>query len=101
MYSVWASLIWKAPEQWTPKDYTLSMIYTRTRLRCRRVLEHLFRVQSAEVFECVVDWWSRDHSVSDITSIGARLILLAAVCFISLCSLRTCRHSPSKRTKRR
>ena len=41
------------------------MIYARTRLRCRRVLEHLFRVQSSEVFESIVDWWSRDLTVNN------------------------------------
>ena len=40
------------------------MIFNRTRLRCRRILEHLFRVQSAEVFESVVECWSRDEFVS-------------------------------------
>ncbi|KAF8963955.1 Dopey, N-terminal-domain-containing protein [Flammula alnicola] len=64
LYSLWASLAWKAPQPWTPKDDSLSLIYTRTRLRCRRVLEHLFRVQSAEVFESIVDWWSRDLTLS-------------------------------------
>jgi len=63
LYSAWVSLIWKAPSQWQPKDYTMAIIYNRTRLRCRRVLEHLFRVQSTEVFECIVDWWSRDQNV--------------------------------------
>jgi hypothetical protein len=41
------------------------MIYARTRLRCRRVLEHLFRVQSSEVFESIVDWWSKDLTVNN------------------------------------
>lgn len=45
------------------------MIYTRTRLRCRRVLEHLFRVQSSEVFESIVDWWSRDLTVIHFSSL--------------------------------
>lgn len=39
------------------------MIYNRTRLRCRRTLEHLFRVQSAEVFESIVECWNRDKPV--------------------------------------
>ncbi|KIM47693.1 hypothetical protein M413DRAFT_439360 [Hebeloma cylindrosporum] len=64
LYSFWASLIWKTPETWSPENDSLSMIYTRTRLRCRRVLEHLFRVQSSEVFESIVDWWSRDLTLS-------------------------------------
>jgi len=39
------------------------MIFNRVRLRCRRILEHLFRVHSAEVFESVVERWNRDKSV--------------------------------------
>jgi len=39
------------------------MIFNRIRLRCRRILERLFRVHSAEVFESVVERWNRDKSV--------------------------------------
>ncbi|KAF9486392.1 hypothetical protein BDN70DRAFT_822033, partial [Pholiota conissans] len=64
LYALWASLIWKAPQSWAPKDESLSLIFTRTRLRCRRVLEHLFRMQTIEVFESIVDWWNRDQPLS-------------------------------------
>ena len=70
LYSVWASLIWKSPQPWSPKDESLSLIYNRTRTKCRRVLEHLFRVQSAEVFESVIDWWNRETTVSSCLSIS-------------------------------
>ncbi|KAJ7755024.1 Dopey, N-terminal-domain-containing protein [Mycena maculata] len=66
LYLVWSTLKWTDREPWTSKDETLSMIYTRTRLRCRRVLEHLFRVQSAEVFESVIDCWHRELPESQI-----------------------------------
>jgi hypothetical protein len=66
LYSIWASFIWTTPQRLGPKDHTLSSIYNRTRFRCRRVLEHLFRVQSTEVFECIVDWWNRAHSVRSL-----------------------------------
>ena len=36
------------------------MIYSRTRGRCRRVLEYLFRAYPAEVLEGVVSCWDRD-----------------------------------------
>ncbi|KAF8913192.1 Dopey, N-terminal-domain-containing protein [Gymnopilus junonius] len=64
LYSIWASLVWKPLHVWSVKDDTLSLIYSRTRLRCRRVLEHLFRVQTTEVFESFVDWWSRETTLS-------------------------------------
>ena len=43
------------------------MIYTRTRVRCRRVLEHLFRVYSIEVMESIIDCWGRDNVVSGVS----------------------------------
>lgn len=36
------------------------MIYSRTRVRCRRVLEYLFRAYPSEVLEGVVSCWDRD-----------------------------------------
>jgi hypothetical protein len=60
LFSIWATLAWTSPQPPKPKDESLSIIYNRTRLRCRRVLEHLFRVQSGEVFESIVDCWNRD-----------------------------------------
>lgn len=39
------------------------MIYGRTRTRCRRVLEHLFRVHSSEVLESIVVCWNESLSV--------------------------------------
>lgn len=35
--------------------------YSKTRMRCRKVLEHLFRAHSTEVLESVVDCWQRDQ----------------------------------------
>ncbi|KAG6911306.1 hypothetical protein DXG01_002145 [Tephrocybe rancida] len=66
LYSIWGTLLWRNPTTWSPKDESLSLVYNRTRIRCRRVLEHLFRAQAVEVFESVVDCWSRvpDSSVT-------------------------------------
>jgi len=63
LYSIWGTLAWTNPQTWSSKDESLSVIYNRTRIRCRRVLEHLFRFQSAEVFESIVDCWSKDLMV--------------------------------------
>ncbi|PCH34091.1 hypothetical protein WOLCODRAFT_61246 [Wolfiporia cocos MD-104 SS10] len=35
-------------------------VYSKTRSRCRKVLEHLFRAHSTEVMECLVDCWQRE-----------------------------------------
>ena len=63
LFSIWASLGRSDPSTWTPEEDSLAMIYSRTRTRCRRVLEHLFRVQSHEVLESIVDCWNREHMV--------------------------------------
>ncbi|KAF7303085.1 Dopey-N domain-containing protein [Mycena kentingensis (nom. inval.)] len=66
LYLVWSTLAWTDRELWSSKDESLSMIYNRTRLRCRRVLEHLFRVKSAEVFESIIDCWNRELPESQV-----------------------------------
>lgn len=63
LYAIWSTLLWKKSEAESARDESLSMIFNRTRLRCRRALEHLFRVQSAEVFESIVECWNRDKPV--------------------------------------
>ncbi|KAJ3774387.1 Dopey, N-terminal-domain-containing protein [Lentinula raphanica] len=60
LYLIWGTLEWTEPEETTSRHESLALIYNRTRTRCRRVLEHIFRVQSAEVFESIVDCWNRD-----------------------------------------
>ncbi|KAF8079121.1 Dopey, N-terminal-domain-containing protein [Lyophyllum atratum] len=67
LHSIWGTLFWNNPATWSSRDESLSLIYNRTRIRCRRVLEHLFRVQAVEVFESIVDCWSRDLSNSNIS----------------------------------
>ncbi|KXN85691.1 Protein dopey [Leucoagaricus sp. SymC.cos] len=60
LYAIWSSLLWQKGDSESARDESLSMIYNRTRIRCHRALEHLFRVQSAEVFESIVECWNRD-----------------------------------------
>ncbi|KAI6114892.1 Dopey, N-terminal-domain-containing protein [Pisolithus croceorrhizus] len=42
------------------EDDSLSIIYSRTRARCRRALEYLSRVHPSEVLESLVICWDRD-----------------------------------------
>ncbi|THV06503.1 hypothetical protein K435DRAFT_960479 [Dendrothele bispora CBS 962.96] len=67
LYLVWGTLSWSDSEATSSKDESLALIHNRSRSRCRRVLEHLFRAQSAEVFECLVDCWNRDTPDFDIS----------------------------------
>ncbi|KAF8915027.1 Dopey, N-terminal-domain-containing protein [Mucidula mucida] len=77
LYSIWGSLSWTEREARSSRDELLALIFTRVRVRCRRVLEHLFRVQAAEVFEAIVDCWNKDvgtptiseHSAFDLTDV--------------------------------
>ncbi|KAH8835109.1 Dopey, N-terminal-domain-containing protein [Flagelloscypha sp. PMI_526] len=57
LYSLWAKLGWKEPQIPSPRNESLALMHTRARTRCRRVLEHLFRVHSAEVIESIVECW--------------------------------------------
>ena len=41
----------------------LSLICTKTRTRCRRVLEHFFRLHSAEVLESIVECYNTEKPV--------------------------------------
>ncbi|KDQ63058.1 hypothetical protein JAAARDRAFT_53285 [Jaapia argillacea MUCL 33604] len=60
LYSIWVAFVWKFPPAWSPLDDSLAMIYSRSRNRCRRVLEHLFRAHSSEVLESIIECWSRE-----------------------------------------
>ncbi|KAI0081169.1 hypothetical protein K474DRAFT_1768894 [Panus rudis PR-1116 ss-1] len=58
LYSIWESFAISHKSKWTSEEESLSLIYSRARTRCRRVLEHLFRVHSSEVLESVIVCWS-------------------------------------------
>ncbi|KAK7025465.1 hypothetical protein VNI00_015993 [Paramarasmius palmivorus] len=60
LYLIWCTLSWSNPGTPSARDEALSLIYNRTRQRCRRVLEHIFRVQSGEVFESMVECWNAE-----------------------------------------
>ncbi|TCD67610.1 hypothetical protein EIP91_012242 [Steccherinum ochraceum] len=60
LYAIWISLVAPAPHVVSSQDESLSLIFSRSRTRCRRVLEHLFRAHASEVLECVIECWSMD-----------------------------------------
>jgi hypothetical protein len=63
LYAVWEQLVIPAHPDWDSQKESLTLIYMRTRSRCRRVLEHLFRAHPLEVLESVIDCWSRTKTV--------------------------------------
>ncbi|TRM61588.1 hypothetical protein BD626DRAFT_598473 [Schizophyllum amplum] len=65
LYQLWSNFLWTPPEYPSSTDDALALIFSRTRLRCRRVLEHFYRVYPVEVFESVVECWSRERKTED------------------------------------
>ncbi|KAI9513117.1 Dopey, N-terminal-domain-containing protein [Russula earlei] len=63
LYAVWAATAPTKLPASTPKHEMLSLIWSKTRTRCRRVFEHLFRLQSAEVLESIVECWKTEKLV--------------------------------------
>ncbi|KAG8901217.1 hypothetical protein FRB99_005472 [Tulasnella sp. 403] len=59
LYSIWIATSLQPTKQGTPILESLQLTYSRVRLRCRKVLERLFRAQSAEVLESLIECWSR------------------------------------------
>ncbi|PFH49049.1 hypothetical protein AMATHDRAFT_5245 [Amanita thiersii Skay4041] len=105
LYTVWGSLVWNAPKDYSSSDDSLAFIYSRTRLRCRRVLEHLFRMQSAEVLESIIDCWNRGASTSVISpdvpfELVDVLIASAQSAVHMICECIMYRVSPAERAKK-
>jgi hypothetical protein len=64
LYTVWLSTGTTTPSDLGPEADTILLIQGRTRLRCRKVMERLFRAQSAEVLESLIECWFDDAPVS-------------------------------------
>jgi hypothetical protein len=72
LFAIWVNFIWTSPASKRSEDDSLAMIYSRTRGRCRRVLEYLFRAYPSEVLEGVVSCWDRDLTLHSRDSKPAR-----------------------------
>ncbi|KAG9078206.1 hypothetical protein FS749_009829 [Ceratobasidium sp. UAMH 11750] len=60
-------------------DESISLTYARARLRCRKVLERIFRVHSAEVLEIIVECWDKGEDSAAMTMRTFEIVdLLAA-----------------------
>ncbi|KAH8998778.1 Dopey, N-terminal-domain-containing protein [Lactarius hatsudake] len=68
LYSVWAATAQTELRSSTPKYEMLSLVCTKTRTRCRRVFEHLFRLQPAEVLESIIDCWNSERSATSLSA---------------------------------
>lgn len=63
LYTVWLSTGIATPSDFGPEAETILLIQGRTRLRCRKAMERLFRAQSAEVLESLIECWFDDAPV--------------------------------------
>ena len=70
LYAMWDKLIIPEGSHWASREESLALIYTRSRNRSRRVLEHLFRAHSSEVLEAVVDCWQEQVAVGFISCLS-------------------------------
>ena len=64
LYTVWLSAGTTTPSDLGPEAETILLIQGRTRLRCRKAMERLFRAQSAEVLESLIECWFDDAPVT-------------------------------------
>lgn len=57
MHSLWSVLGVVEVSDSPPYRSALASIAVRMRLRCMKTLEHLFKVQSSEVLESLIECW--------------------------------------------
>ncbi|KAG8769969.1 hypothetical protein FRC12_004614 [Ceratobasidium sp. 428] len=79
LHSLWIASAWNPSSPPHAMDESISLTYARARLRCRKVLERIFRVHSAEVLEIIVEYWNKgDESAVTTVRTFEIIDLLAA-----------------------
>lgn len=59
LHALWIASAWNPSSPPHAVDESISLTYGRARLRCRKVFERIFRVQSTEVLEIIVECWDK------------------------------------------
>ncbi|CAE7181510.1 unnamed protein product [Rhizoctonia solani] len=67
LHSLWIASAWNPSSPSHAIDESISLTYGRARMRCRKVFERIFRVQSTDVLEILVDCWEKAESSPDMT----------------------------------
>ncbi|KAJ1302793.1 hypothetical protein OPQ81_003100 [Rhizoctonia solani] len=67
LHSLWIASAWNPSLPPHAIDESISLTYGRARMRCRKVFERIFRVQSTDVLEILVDCWDKGESSPDMT----------------------------------
>ncbi|KAF8684488.1 Dopey, N-terminal [Rhizoctonia solani] len=82
LHSLWIASAWNPSTPLHAIDESISLTYGRARMRCRKVFERVFRVQSADVLDILVDCWDKGEGSSDVGlfphSMAKNVDLLAA-----------------------
>lgn len=79
LHALWIASAWNPSSPPHAMDESISLTYGRARLRCRKVLERIFRVQSAEVLEIIVECWDKGEESAAMTMRTFEIVdLLAA-----------------------
>ncbi|KAF8753997.1 Dopey, N-terminal [Rhizoctonia solani] len=66
LHSLWIASAWNPSTPLHAIDESISLTYGRARMRCRKVFERVFRVQSADVLDILVDCWDKGEGSSDV-----------------------------------
>ncbi|KAG8710253.1 hypothetical protein FRC11_004702, partial [Ceratobasidium sp. 423] len=67
LHSLWIASAWNPSSPPHAIDESISLTYGRARMRCRKVFERIFRVQSTDVLEILVDCWDKGENSPDMT----------------------------------
>lgn len=68
MHSLWSVLGLVEASETPPFRSALASIAVRMRVRCMKTLEHLFKVQSSEVLESLIECWLITTTESSVCS---------------------------------
>ncbi|CAE6451535.1 unnamed protein product [Rhizoctonia solani] len=67
LHSLWIASAWNPSSPPHAVDESISLTYGRARMRCRKAFERIFRVQSTDVLEILVDCWDKGEGSPDMT----------------------------------
>jgi hypothetical protein len=67
LHTLWIASAWNPSAPPHAIDESISLTYGRARLRCRKVFERIFRIQSAEVLEIIVECWDKGEDSVDVS----------------------------------
>lgn len=91
LHALWIASAWNPSSPPHAMDESISLTYGRARLRCRKVLERIFRVQSAEVLEIIVECWDKgeESAAVSLTALSVSYFTCNNQCMLVQMTMRT------------